>query len=171
MCFHSHVLKGYNDVPGSKSKPVWPKSFIECKKALMFPHLRERYKKIRVNSPCTLHLTITVIIELIVHAPPQQLRIHEWSFLLQTYIFNQYGILNPSTHSFNKYLLSTYNMQDTLLSVGIIVIIVNKRESSCGSQPPRWPPMITISSYSYHCVVPPTTYQDRSVSPIAHGSS
>lgn len=28
-----------NDVPGSKSKPVWPKSFIECKKALMFPHL------------------------------------------------------------------------------------------------------------------------------------
>lgn len=34
-----HVLKGYNDVPWSKSKPVWPKSFIECKKALMFPHL------------------------------------------------------------------------------------------------------------------------------------
>lgn len=28
-----------NDVPGSKSKPVWPKSFIECKKALVLPHL------------------------------------------------------------------------------------------------------------------------------------
>ena len=62
-------------------------------------------------------------------------------------------------------------MQDTLLSVGITVIIINKRESSCGSQPPRWPPMITISSYSYPCVVPPTIYQDWSVSPIVYGSS
>lgn len=33
------VCNEKNDVPGSKSKPVGPKSFIECKKPLMFPHL------------------------------------------------------------------------------------------------------------------------------------
>lgn len=64
-------------------------------------------------------------------------------------------------------------MQSTLLHVGIIVIIVNKRESVCvsHSQPPRWPPMKANSSYSHPCVVPPTTYQDWSVSPIEYGSS
>lgn len=62
-------------------------------------------------------------------------------------------------------------MQSTLLHVGIIVIIVNKRESVCVSQPPRWPPMKANSSYSHPCVVPPTTYQDWSVSPIEYGSS
>lgn len=68
-----HVLKGYNDVPWSKSKPVWPKSFIECKKALMFPHLREGYNQKRMNSPYYLHLTITFILVLTFYAPPQQL--------------------------------------------------------------------------------------------------
>lgn len=35
-------MKGYKDVPGAKSQPVWPESFVECKEALTFPCLGMR---------------------------------------------------------------------------------------------------------------------------------
>lgn len=31
--------EGYNDVPGTEPKPVWPETFIECKESLALPCL------------------------------------------------------------------------------------------------------------------------------------
>lgn len=42
MASQQHT-EGYNDVPGTEPKPVWPEAFIECKESLALPCLwRER---------------------------------------------------------------------------------------------------------------------------------